>query len=408
MNNDPLKALRSLSAERLNASETKAAAAPANSTPARADNETGTADRVKSVRELAGSFEAWTAENAAGSRCSTGIAALDIALSGGFPRCGSGILFANTSLGKSTLIDQIAVSYCRTSGNPITAALIFSTENDNGTTIAKCLNAAYFAEKVQTFRQSGKVLPDLNIEDFDTGRYKLHPEAAACAEQFFNEMGDRLYLAEHIGALDTSAVETEFTTWQERLRACYVGQQIKPLVIVDLMNHVHPDSEQQDKRQEIDQALIELRQFALDRDLFVLCVCSANRTAYNVPLDCNALKESGGLENFADLVMGLDVIREKAEASKSNGLEKTYYAERASRDEKKYGARLLYLIIFKNRKGSIFQRLNCAYYPKNDYFEIDPELCFKSPTEFKEAIKGQTCTISATAQGYGQAASNWD
>ena len=48
MNNDPLKALRSLSAERLNASETKAAAAPANSTPARADNETGTADRVKS------------------------------------------------------------------------------------------------------------------------------------------------------------------------------------------------------------------------------------------------------------------------------------------------------------------------------------------------------------------------
>lgn len=317
-------------------------------------------------------FDKWTDANELLGEYKSGIPALDNALGGGFPRIGLGVLFASTSLGKSTLVDQIAISYCRANkAEGITpAVMIFGTENGTCTSIAKLCNCAYFQDKTRWhWDKSDYKAPDFTIKDFKKRTVKLSQWGQRFLQNFYDEFCHQLFFKESRGYIQIDEIETCYSKNMKKLKRNFNETKARSLVIVDLVNHVHPEDDLSiDKRLELDQAILQLRDFAFKNELFVLCVCSANRMAFRAPLDCSAIKESGGVENFADLVMGLDVIRMNEEGK--NTPEKTYYMDIARRYVENYGYRLLQLIFFKNREGDPAAPLCCAYDPKHDYFDF--------------------------------------
>lgn len=341
------------------------------------DNSAGAG--LKRCKNIKQGFREWQHDNREQGPYDIGIDVLNNALGGGFPRKGLGILFAQTSLGKSSLINQIALSYCMTqqSNEAVPVVALFGTENDTYTTYAKMQNCYYRKRKEEDIKAANtneqknnfKQAPDLTIKNFEDGT-ALEDETATAPTYisvFEQETDDKIFMAEYMGCIELSQIKEDIEAFLNEAKQAHKDKIIRPLVIVDLVNHAHPEEAQYDKRLEIDQALLELRRIGMEKEILILGVCSSNRTAFNAPLDCNAIKESGGIENFADLVMGLDVIRRE----KAKGLDNRYYAEIAGEDEKNYGCRLLQLTIFKNRKGKMFKRVYCGYEPQHDYFDFN-------------------------------------
>ena len=116
----------------------------------------------------------------------------------------------------------------------------------------------------------------------------------------------------------------------------------------------------QEKRQEVDAIVTQLKQLSRDYGMPVIVVSSLNRQSYREKVSFEGLKESGTIEYSADCVLGMQytaIENAPKDADKKALME----------EEAKKSTREVCLTVLKNRYGSNF-KIYFAYTPHADYF----------------------------------------
>lgn len=135
-----------------------------------------------------------------------------------------------------------------------------------------------------------------------------------------------------------------------------------PIVIVDYLQLIAPsvtyiDPQTADK-QNMDRAALGLKRLSLDHNTAVFAISSINRHSYKMPVSMSSFKESGGIENLADVLIGLDF---KTMLKNRKRIDIEYEKQKSPRD--------ISLTIIKNRTGQTGHRVDYKYYPAYNMFD---------------------------------------
>lgn len=282
---------------------------------------------------------AWERENkAAGDRLSTGFLNLDKALGGGLLN-GLAVLAGASSLGKTTLALNVAANAAE-EGHKV---IFFSMEIARRKLLAKILARECY----------GKGYP-LTAEDLCLKRYGDHgaEEVEGVVSSWLCEHGGNFMLREGIFGTTSEDITGAVESFCDR-----TGE--RPLVVVDYLQIIQSGEEKYtDYRRQVDKATHELKILAERERVPVLALSNIGRAFYYGELSFNALKESGGVEFAADIVLGMQF-------TELMGMEnaKGTYDQEAAKEE-----RDITLKVLKNRDGRIGQTARFTYTPRHDNF----------------------------------------
>lgn len=282
----------------------------------------------------------------------TGFNDLDNKTSGGL-HAGLYVLGAASSLGKTTFTHQIADQLARR-GNKV---LFFSMEQSRLELVSKSISRR------------------LSI------KYKSDP--ARCQTSFFirkHMFDDAIIGAEiseyiHDTAANINIIEGSFDTTVEYIKN-YVSDFIeandgtKPVVFIDYLQiiQVPANKHKMTTKEATDYNITELKRLSRRFNIPVIVISSVNRQNYLSQFDFDSLKESGGVEFTADVVLGLqlsvihDQIFDNAEGSNKNS------KRQKLQDAKKEIPRKIELVGLKNRFGICNFSCNFLYFPHYDVF----------------------------------------
>ena len=282
------------------------------------------------------------------SGISTGFDNLDQSLGGGL-YAGLYTLGAISSLGKTTLALQIADNIAANGYDVI----FFSLEMSSAEILAKS-----FSRISAELAQKGK------MEDYYTTRAILNGIPAVGEykkmEKQYNKIAKNMYIVEGNFHADLAMIQRHV---EKHIRA----RRTKPVIIVDYLQILLPESDRLTDKQAVDRNIVGLKRLSREFDIPVILISSFNRENYANPVSYASFKESGAIEYSSDVVFGLQlaVVHEIA-ATK----------EKALKDEKLNEAknqvpREVELVILKNRNGKAFDQLAFKYYPNVNFFEED-------------------------------------
>lgn len=160
------------------------------------------------------------------------------------------------------------------------------------------------------------------------------------------------------------------------------------LVFVDHIGLVQTDLKNKDNRQQEVQIIsTTLKQLALELKIVIVGVCQLNRRADEAEPQISHLRESGSIEQDADVIL---LLHEPKVSSENKGIEKQNnevtktQEEVAKKDAKNENTSMIKVIIGKNRAGStgrfplLFVKNNCAFYTPSEeaedaYNKLDAE-----------------------------------
>ena len=306
-------------------------------------------------------FSEFILQNKAGG-ISTGFESLDKVLGGGlFP--GLYVVGANSSLGKTTLVLQIADSIAK-SGRGV---LIFSLEMSANELIAKTLSRLSFIKSVSEYQSTcyakttrGVLLGRYN-NDFDS---KIITEAI----QDYFSWGENISITEGIG-------DVGILTVKEKLEEFKKFRNEIPVVIIDYLQIIAPYEKGLTDKQNVDKNITELKRLSRDFDVPVLGISSFNRESYSAPVSMASFKESGAIEYSSDVLIGLqyqgwDYQEGEAEQSRQKRLREV--RKKMEQKARELSSQEIQLKILKNRNGI-----------KDDlFFDFFPAFnCFRSRDE---------------------------
>lgn len=237
----------------------------------------------------------------------TGFQGIDEKLLGGLT-AGFYVVGAISSLGKTAFALQMA-DYIAARGRPV---IIFSLEMPREELVARSISRETYRlcksedEVMRLARSTRSVLTGLVFKKFYktfcdfTPNEREHLDAARAA---YEKYAHNLYI-----------VEWPRRTWgsvnciTEFVRRFVAYKRVRPVVVVDYLQILPADDPRQTDKQRTDAAVIALKQ-DLSRELLipVIAVSSFNRDNYSQPVSLQALKESGGIEYTADVVIGLQL-----------------------------------------------------------------------------------------------------
>ena len=306
-------------------------------------------------------FSEFILQNKAGG-ISTGFESLDKVLGGGlFP--GLYVVGANSSLGKTTLVLQIADSIAK-SGRGV---LIFSLEMSANELIAKTLSRLSFIKSVSEYQSTcyakttrGVLLGRYN-NDFDS---KIITEAI----QDYFSWGENISITEGIG-------DVGILTVKEKLEEFKKFRNEIPVVIIDYLQIIAPYEKGLTDKQNVDKNITELKRLSRDFNVPVLGISSFNRESYSAPVSMASFKESGAIEYSSDVLIGLqyqgwDYQEGEAEQSRQKRLREV--RKKMEQKARELSSQEIQLKILKNRNGI-----------KDDlFFDFFPAFnCFRSRDE---------------------------
>ena len=279
-----------------------------------------------------------------------GFSKLEKELSGIYP--GLYVLAAASSLGKTTFALQLAddiACYGR-------EVIFFSLEQSKFEMVSKSL------ARFMYINDPGTSATSLQIRKGDVNR-------AAAKEA-------RAVYTDHING-KLSMIEGNFSCNVQFIES-YIRQYvrsngIKPVVFIDYLQILATaEAGQTSKdgiRASVDLTTTALKRLSRELGLTIFVISSLNRDNYETLFSYGALKESGGIEYTADVVMGLQlqIVRKRSEIFGSKGKEgeKHELTERA----RTANPREIELSCVKNRYGKSNFQVNFKYYPAHDYFE---------------------------------------
>ena len=274
----------------------------------------------------------------------TGFANFDDKTDGLFP--GLYVLGAIPSLGKTTFISQLA--------DQVAAAmhhvLFFSLEMSRREMLAKSLARINYKINPREARTGAEL--------FQTGWPKN--ELAPAGQEYKKRVGDRVSIIE--GAFNLTVRDI-----RERAAAYIEHFGESPVVFVDYLQITGIEERGYSDKQRVDANMTELKLVSRDLGIPVIVVSSLNRASYLQPIDMDALKESGGIEYTADVVLGmqLDLFNDEEFLRERNPLVKREMVL----NYKARDPRRIELVCLKNRFGKSGFSCFYNYYPAYDYFE---------------------------------------
>jgi replicative DNA helicase len=294
----------------------------------------------------------------------TGFASLDDALDGGLYE-GLYIVGAISSLGKTTLVCQIADHIAQAGGD----ALIFSLEMARSELMAKSISR-------HTFRLSHAPGGDRSAAKTTRGitsgkRYAHYGEAdkklIGDAIGAYAAYAERLYIIEGVGDIGVAKVREAVSK-----HVSMTGR--TPTVVVDYLQILAPYNDRATDKQNTDKAVMELKRISRDFKTPVLAVSSFNRANYASPVTMEAFKESGAVEYSSDVLIGLQLAGVGGEGFDAL-------------TEKRKNPRQIELVVLKNRNGRVGDRIALDFLPAYNLFEDRGEAP-EPPAEESSGRKG--------------------
>lgn len=268
----------------------------------------------------------------------TGFKGLDDILDGGL-YAGLYIVGAVSSLGKTT--------YCLQVGDNIassgTDVLIFSLEMSRRELISKSLSRLTYKEGSGAEDDTG-----MKTRQILNGYYtKKNKETINQAINSYKEFSDRVYITEGLGKITTNVIRDSV---EKHIRTTNRN----PVVILDYIQILAPTDPRMSDKQNIDQAVFELKRLSRDFDIPVLVISSLNRASYNKTVDMSAFKESGALEYSSDVLIGLQFAG--TDNKKDNRDAENFINEMKNEYRRKIEVRIL-----KNRNGITGSLINYEF-----------------------------------------------
>ena len=255
---------------------------------------------------------------------SSGLPGLDSLLGGGI-FAGLYVLGAPSSLGKTTLLLQIADEIAA-SGRDV---LFFSLEMGRWELLAKSL--CRIAAPKTTL--SARALLQGEIP---------RPQIERLLEAYNRRCGDRIFISAENDALTPERLEAKVRHHRERR-----GQ--SPVVVVDYLQILAPSDLRSSDKQNVDRAVVALKALSRDLETPVLVASSFNRDAYSRTASMEAFKESGAVEYAADVLLALQMSAIE---------DKDFDMNR----EKVADPRKIDLVLLKNRNGVPYGKVPLLYY----------------------------------------------
>ncbi|MBR1373957.1 DNA primase, partial [bacterium] len=287
---------------------------------------------------------------AATKAISTGFKELDLQLSGdssdGGLFEGLYIIGAISSLGKTTLVLQIA-DQIAAAGNDV---LIFSLEMARDELIAKSISRHTIQEVLSGGGDIRNAKTTRGITSL--ARWKKYNqkeiETINNAMAAYNSYANHIFIFEGIGDYSADTIRSKVEK-----HIAITGN--TPVIIVDYIQILAPQSDKLTDKQAIDKSVLELKRISRDFKAAVIGISSFNRNNYSEAVNMAAFKESGAIEYSSDVLIGLQLV---------GAGEKNFDADKA----KKENPRKIELRILKNRNGQTGGRVYFEYYALFNFF----------------------------------------
>lgn len=276
----------------------------------------------------------------------TGFTELDEVLEGGLYE-GLYIVGAISSLGKTTLITQIADQIAESGGD----VLIFSLEMSRAEIMAKSISRLTLLDVLQN---DGKVSNAKTTRGITTGsRYagysKTEQELIQRAIKAYGGYAEHIFIHEGVGDIGADQIREEVGK-----HILFTGK--KPTVIIDYLQILAPADVRATDKQNTDKAVLELKRISRDYKIPVIGISSFNRANYKEAVTMEAFKESGAIEYSSDILIGLQL---------TGAGKKEFDANEA----KTKNPREIELVVLKNRNGATGKKIELEYYPLFNYFK---------------------------------------
>lgn len=275
----------------------------------------------------------------------TGFKQVDALLDGGL-RTGLQVIGAISSLGKTTLVMQLADQVAQYGKD----VLIFSLEMAKSELMAKSVSRL-------TYNNAKKDVEPKTVNDILTGtRYVDYSKAEKnliddSIKEYAEYAENKITIVE--GQNDTSALSVKALA--ERYKE-QTGN--SPIVIVDYLQILAPTNERGTEKMNADNSVKILKQLSRDLDTTVIAISSFNRANYDTPVSMTAFKESGGIEYGADIVLGLQF----------SAISDTSINDVDFDLEKMRHPRHIELKVLKNRNGETGTSIHFDFYAKYNNF----------------------------------------
>ena len=317
--------------------------------------------RNQSGAQCLNDFAEFVLKNKSGG-ISTGFENLDKLLDGGlYP--GLYVIGANSSLGKTTLVLQIADNIAK-SGRGV---LIFSLEMSRFELIAKTLSRMSFVRSLAEYKSTVYAKTTRSVL---LGSYNNEFDSKIISEAIneYSDWGRNIYITEGIGNVGVSHVKEKVEEFRKFTNET-------PVVVIDYLQILAPYSVKMTDKQNVDKNITELKRLSRDFNIPVFGVSSFNRESYSSPVSMASFKESGAIEYSSDVLIGLqyngwDYRDNESDIVRSKRLrEVRKMMEEAARN---LSSQDMQLKILKNRNG-LKGNLFFDFFPAFNYFRPQRE-----------------------------------
>lgn len=298
---------------------------------------------------------------------STGFYSLDNALNGGL-RSGLIVLGAVSSAGKTTFLSQVA-DFVAANGKPV---LFVSIEQSGRELVGKSLSRL----------MAKRGFHDVTLYEMGAARWRNSwpvDKARAMADSV-DEYAEIIAPNLHVMAASEQPSISDVKAAAYRI-AEQRGE--SPVIMLDYLQILKPQSERDTERQAVDFNISELRRLSGGNGLKtpVITISSLNRGSYSGAIAMESFKESGGLEYGADLLLGLQpynmeqTVNAETKSGTPTEQQMKFRAREIVKQFRKQRVKHAELVFLKNRNGALPERpLPFTFYGASSLFVDGVEL----------------------------------
>ena len=279
----------------------------------------------------------------------TGLVHVDRMLGGGFEYGNLYVLASAPGMGKTTLANQIAVNISAHGNDVIYVSLAEDTIDLMIKDVSRCSLEISAANAITTWQLDSAYRGEIRYLDFSDGQRAIMELARARHVK----RAKKLYIVDipiSIDELERIVESHEFL----------LGN--KPFVVIDFLQQLRPCDGQREWSisDQCEENVMRLKTLALQHRIPMLVLTSVCSTSYYTSVSLESLNHAGGIENTADVVLGLQPSKYSFNDSREG---KRTVAEIMAKD-----VREMSLSCVKNRHGGLGE-VALRYHAAYNFFE---------------------------------------